>query len=292
LTDNPKKFIAECIEFLKYEKLHYSRKIPIDTLTEEPSEDYININYLKENISDKLYDKLHDKLPNSSTDDFQNIIPGNEIFSDGIANRKAQKDFEDKWMSIESLTAFNSEIGNCMKCPLGKTRTKFVFGAGNPDSDIVIIGEAPGADEDRQGLPFVGRAGKLLTDILKAIDLSRDEVFICNILKCRPPENRNPLPEEINKCEPYLFKQLELIKPKFILAVGAFAAQTLLKSKEPLGKLRGKFFDFHYSGSNARLLVTYHPAALLRNPNWKRPAWDDVKLFKKEYDKEKEKSEG
>ncbi len=288
MNDNPKKLIEDCIEFLKFEKSHYSRKIQRDSLTEELSEDYININFLKENISDKL----HDKLPNSSTDDFQNIIAGNEMLSDGIANRKTQKDFEDKWMSIESITDFNSEIGSCMECPLGKTRTKFVFGSGNPDSDIMIIGEAPGADEDKQGLPFVGRAGKLLTDILKAIDLSRDEVYICNILKCRPPGNRNPLPEEIIKCEPYLFKQLELIKPKFILAVGASAAQTLLKSKEPLGKLRGKFFDFHYSGANARLLVTYHPAALLRNPNWKRPTWDDVKLFKQEYDKEKEKSKG
>jgi DNA polymerase len=131
----------------------------------------------------------------------------------------------------------------------------------------------------------VGRAGQLLTDILKAINFTREEVFICNILKCRPPENRNPLPEEIVHCEPYLIKQLELIKPKMILAVGTFAGQTLLRSKDPLGKMRGKIFDFNAGEIKAKLLVTYHPAALLRNPHWKKPTWEDVKLFRQEYDK-------
>jgi len=189
------------------------------------------------------------------------------------------------WMNSENTEDLNNNIKECKKCPLAKTRTNFVFGTGNPNADVMVAGEAPGAEEDRQGKPFVGRAGQLLTDILKAINFSREEVFICNILKCRPPENRNPLPEEIVHCEPYLIKQLELIKPKMILAVGTFAGQTLLRTKDPLGKMRGKIFDFHAGEIKAKLLVTYHPAALLRNPHWKKPTWEDVKLFKKEYDK-------
>jgi uracil-DNA glycosylase len=192
---------------------------------------------------------------------------------------------QEEWMNSDNIDGLNKNINECKKCPLAKTRTNFVFGTGNPDADVVVVGEAPGRDEDAQGKPFVGRAGQLLTDILKAINFTREEVFICNILKCRPPENRNPLPEEIFHCEPYLMKQLELINPRLILAVGTFAGQTLLKSKEPLGKLRGKFFDFHIGDIKAKLMVTYHPAALLRNPHWKKPTWEDVKLFRKEYDK-------
>jgi len=185
------------------------------------------------------------------------------------------------WMSCSDLVSFANEIKDCPKCTLlARTRKQVVFGTGNPNADVVVVGEAPGADEDEQGKPFIGRAGKLLTDILKAINFTRDEIFICNILKCRPPENRNPLPDEIANCEPYLFKQLEIIKPKLILAVGSFAAQTLLNTKEPLGKLRGKFHAY----KGIKMMVTYHPAALLRNPNWKRPTWEDVQLFRKEYD--------
>lgn len=189
------------------------------------------------------------------------------------------------WMDSKSIDELNHKISDCKKCPLAKTRTNFVFGVGNPKAEVVIVGEAPGRDEDLQGKPFVGRAGQLLTDILKAINFSRDEVYICNILKCRPPENRNPLPEEIFHCEPYLMRQLELIKPRLILAVGSFAGQTLMKTKEPLGKMRGRFFDFNIGEIKAKLMVTYHPAALLRNPHWKKPTWEDVKLFRKEYDK-------
>ncbi|MGB9696506.1 MAG: uracil-DNA glycosylase [Ignavibacteria bacterium] len=191
----------------------------------------------------------------------------------------------EKWKSSGSLEILESEINQCQKCSLGQTRNKFVFGSGNPNAEVVVVGEAPGADEDLQGMPFVGKAGKLLTDILKAINFQREEVYICNILKCRPPNNRNPLPEEIEKCEPYLIKQLELIKPKMILAAGAFAGQTLLKNKEPLGKLRGKFHNLKIGDIQIKVLVTFHPAALLRNPNWKYPTWEDVKLFRKEYDK-------
>jgi len=189
--------------------------------------------------------------------------------------------FKEEWMDTESLKDFEVKVKDCFKCGiLSKTRNTVVFGYGNSNADIVIVGEAPGADEDIQGKPFVGRAGKLLTDILKAIKIEREEVYICNILKCRPPENRNPLPDEISNCEPYLHKQLEIIKPKLILALGTFAAQTLLRIKEPLGKLRGKFHAYN----GIKMMVTYHPAALLRNPNWKKPTWEDIQLFRKEFD--------
>lgn len=198
-----------------------------------------------------------------------------------IVNEKPVNKNPQDFAHCDSLDKFNEEIKDCRKCGhLASSRNSLVFGYGNPAAEVVIVGEAPGAEEDKQGRPFVGRAGKLLTDILKAINFEREDVFICNILKCRPPENRNPLPDEIVNCEPYLFKQLELIKPKMILALGAFAGQTLLRSKEPLGKLRGTFHEY----KGIKLLVTYHPAALLRNPNWKKPTWEDVKLFRKEFD--------
>ena len=144
----------------------------------------------------------------------------------------------------------------------------------------MVVGEAPGADEDAQGEPFVGRAGQLLTKILEAVELQRDEVYICNILKCRPPGNRTPLPEEVDQCEPYLFKQLELIQPKFILALGLTAANTLLKNKFKMADIRGSFFNYR----DVHMMVTYHPAALLRNPEWKRAAWEDIKLLRRSYD--------
>ncbi len=184
------------------------------------------------------------------------------------------------WVSASVLDDLDRRICECVKCPLGTTRTKFVFGVGNPHADIVVIGEAPGADEDAQGEPFVGRAGQLLNKILEAIHFKREEVYICNILKCRPPNNREPLPEEIELCEPYLWKQLEIIKPVMILCLGRTAGQALLKTNDSLGALRGKFFDYR----GIKLMVTYHPAALLRNPNWKKPAWEDVQLFRKQYD--------
>ncbi len=187
------------------------------------------------------------------------------------------------WISAATVDDLNAQICQCLKCPLGKTRINFVFGVGNPHADIVVIGEAPGADEDDQGEPFVGRAGQLLNKILEAIRFKREEVYICNILKCRPPNNRDPLPEEIELCEPYLWKQLEIIKPKMILCLGRIAGQALLKTNDTLTNLRGKFHDYR----GIKLMVTYHPAALLRNPNWKKPAWEDVQLFRKTYDEMK-----
>lgn len=186
----------------------------------------------------------------------------------------------EEWEYSQTLSELNDKIKNCDKCKLSLTRKNFVFGTGNEKADIVLVGEAPGADEDLQGIPFVGRAGKLLDKILEATGFRREEVYICNIIKCRPPGNRNPLPEEIEKCEKYLKLQLSIIKPKLILALGKFAAETLLNSRQPLNKMRGKIH--YYCG--IKLMVTFHPAALLRNPHWKKPTWDDMQQFKKLYD--------
>ncbi len=184
------------------------------------------------------------------------------------------------WEKSESLEQLNSLICNCTNCGLHKGRNKFVFGSGNPNADVMVIGEGPGAEEDKQGLPFVGRAGQLLTDILKAIKFSREEVFIGNIVKCRPPDNRTPLPEEMETCIPYLAKQIELIKPKLILCLGLTAAKGLLKKKDSLTSLRGQVFEYE----GIKTMVTFHPAALLRNPNWKKDCWVDVQKFRKLYD--------
>lgn len=191
-----------------------------------------------------------------------------------------EKVVREEWEFAETLGELEEKIKGCKKCELWKTRTNFVFGVGNPKADIVVIGEAPGADEDLKGEPFVGRAGQLLNKILEATGFKREEVYICNILKSRPPGNRNPLPAEVDVCKPYLDKQLKLIDPKIILLLGKVAAETLLKTKEPLNKIRGKVHDY----KGWKVMVTFHPAALLRNPNWKRPAWEDMQLFKTKYE--------
>ncbi|MFH1798919.1 MAG: uracil-DNA glycosylase [Candidatus Omnitrophota bacterium] len=178
----------------------------------------------------------------------------------------------------DTLEALRARVFSCCNCALAETKTNFVFGDGSIKARLMFIGEAPGAEEDKQGLPFVGRAGGLLTKIIEAIGLKRQDVFIANILKCRPPENRNPLPNEIVACLPYLLKQIELIKPKVICALGKFAAQTLLNTETPISKLRGKFYD--YNGT--RFMPTYHPAYLLRNPAEKKCVWEDMKLVAKE----------
>ena len=184
------------------------------------------------------------------------------------------------WESSESLEELHKNIGSCTKCILHKGRNKFVFGVGNAKAGVMCIGEGPGADEDKQGYPFVGRAGRLLNDILKAIDFERDDVFIGNIVKCRPPGNRTPLPSEMDTCSPYLLKQIDLIKPKLILCLGLTAAQGLLNKKDSLTSMRGKVFEF----KGAKVMITYHPAALLRNPQWKKGCWEDVQKFRKLYD--------
>ena len=166
-------------------------------------------------------------------------------------------------------------VKTCTLCPLHKTRTQGVFGVGNRAAQWMVIGEAPGADEDRQGEPFVGRAGQLLNSMLKAIGLPREHVFIANILKSRPPNNRDPKPEEVQACIPYLFRQIELVNPKLILCVGRIAAQTLLETDTPIGKLRGQL---HRIAGNRPMVVTYHPAYLLRSPGEKRKSWADLLL--------------
>ncbi len=180
------------------------------------------------------------------------------------------------------LRTFEDAIKDCQRCPLGKTRTRFVFGAGNPKARLVFIGEAPGRDEDLQGEPFVGRAGQLLNKILRAMNMDREDVYICNILKCRPPNNRDPQADEVEQCEPYLLRQLDIIKPKIIVCLGRIAAQNLMKTSLDLKHLRGKLHDY----KGIQMIVTYHPAALLRNPNLKRAAWEDFQKVLELYEKE------
>jgi uracil-DNA glycosylase family 4 len=201
-----------------------------------------------------------------------------EVYTQGKAKKPTAK--IPPVSSPGALVDFYHQIKDCTKCHLSKTRNKFVFGSGNPNADLMLIGEAPGREEDLQGKPFVGAAGRLLDRMLTAIQFKREEVFIGNILKCRPPENRDPRPDEIETCKPYLLEQIRLIKPKLILALGRISAQMLLETKSSLGQLRGRFHDFN----GIKLLVTYHPAALLRYQQYKRPTWEDLQLLRKEYD--------
>lgn len=169
------------------------------------------------------------------------------------------------------------EIGNCTRCKLHKGRKTIVFGEGNPAAELMLVGEAPGADEDIQGKPFVGRAGQLLMQMIKAIQFERKDVFIANVLKCRPPNNRPPEPDEVQECSPFLFKQIEIIKPKVVLALGTFSAQLLLNSKSSISLLRNRVYDMPF----AKVIATYHPSFLLRSPQKKPEAWEDLKLVRK-----------
>ncbi len=194
------------------------------------------------------------------------------------ASRRASMD--GPLAALASLDDVARHIAACTACELYKSAKNSVPGEGNPQAGFICVGEAPGQTEDETGRPFVGRAGDLLTKILEAVQLKREDVFICNVLKHRPPGNRNPAPDEIKACSPYLLRQLELLQPRVILALGTFASQTLLQTALPIGKLRGQVHRFH----GVPLIVTYHPAALLRNPAWKRPAWEDVQLARRIYD--------
>ncbi len=200
-------------------------------------------------------------LPSSSTE-----ITGIQIG----AGQKAE---------FKSLDSHFENICECQKCPLGATRTKFVYGVGSPTADLMFVGEAPGKNEDEQGEPFVGRAGKLLDKILAAIDLTRSEIYIANILKCRPPDNRDPQSDEMEHCFPYLKEQIAIVKPKIIVSLGRISDQSLLQNKLALGKMR----DQWHSYQGIPLRVTYHPAALLRNPNFKRGCWEDMQIIQAEY---------
>ena len=180
----------------------------------------------------------------------------------------------------ETLDTIRKDLGDCQRCGLCRMRKHIVFGVGNPEARLVFVGEGPGRDEDLQGEPFVGAAGQLLTRIIQAIKMTREEVYIANIVKCRPPDNRNPLPDEIDTCRPFLDRQLTAIQPEFIVALGKVAAQTLLGTDQAISRLRGRFHDYH----GIRLLPTYHPAYLLRNPASKRDVWEDMKMLMKEFD--------
>ena len=177
---------------------------------------------------------------------------------------------------IAALKKLEEHVKECTKCELCKNRTNVVFGVGNPDADLMFVGEAPGYYEDVQGEPFVGKAGQLLTKIIESIGMKRGDVYIANILKCRPPDNRNPSANEIVMCSPHLIRQIEIIRPKIICALGTFAAQTLLDTKETIGKLRGRFFEYQ----STKFLATYHPAYLLRNPDDKKKVWADIKKIR------------
>ena len=172
------------------------------------------------------------------------------------------------------LAEIREDIGDCTRCKLCNLgRKQIVFGVGNPNADLMFVGEAPGRDEDIQGIPFVGRAGQKLTQIIEAIGLKRDDVYIANVIKCRPPDNRNPEPDEVESCEPFLFRQVDTIKPKVIVALGTFAAKSLLKTTDSISRLRGRVYDYR----GAKLVPTFHPAFLLRNPSCRREVWEDMK---------------
>ncbi|MFQ6045487.1 MAG: uracil-DNA glycosylase family protein [Gemmatimonadales bacterium] len=191
-----------------------------------------------------------------------------------VAEAPASDLFSDDPLSGKSLDEIAEIVHSCTLCALCESRTNAVPGEGPGDARLVVVGEGPGAVEDETGRPFVGRAGELLTDILAAIDLPRESVFICNVVKCRPPNNRKPQQDEIDRCVPYLYRQLEIIRPAVILAMGGTAAEALLGVRQSLGGLRNKVHEFR----GTPLVVTYHPAALLRNPHWKKPTWDDVRI--------------
>jgi uracil-DNA glycosylase family 4 len=173
-----------------------------------------------------------------------------------------------------SLQSIREDIGDCVRCKLCTLgRKQIVFGVGNPHADLMFVGEAPGRDEDIQGIPFVGRSGQKLTQIIEAIGLTREDVYIANVIKCRPPDNRNPEPDEVEQCEPFLFRQVDIIKPKVIVTLGTFAAKSLLRSTESISRLRGRVYEYR----GAKLVPTFHPAFLLRNPSCRREVWEDMK---------------
>jgi uracil-DNA glycosylase len=236
---------------------------------------------MAETPSEMLSDQLRTDLL-SALKAVKSHVKNSGKFAAGLDWKKAQrvkKDIVVNAGNIEAdLNKICADMAGCQRCSLGKIRRHLVFGDGNPQAQVVFVGEAPGADEDAQGLPFVGRAGQLLTNIIKAMGLERKDVYICNILKCRPPQNRNPLPEEILACEPFLKNQLRIIAPRIICALGSFAAKTLLKTEVPITALRGRFHSYE----GIKLMPTYHPAYLLRNPAAKKFVWDDVQMIMRE----------
>lgn len=214
------------------------------------------------------------RLPSSSS--FQ---PKPTLASQGPVGQAGDLFLSPKVQTVQTLEELRAEIGDCRRCKLCHGRTQIVFGVGDPHAELVFVGEGPGRDEDLKGEPFVGRAGQLLTEIItKGMKMRREDVYICNVVKCRPPDNRNPEPNEIAACEPFLIKQLELIKPRLIVALGTFAAQTLLQTKTPISRLRGNWHSYQ----GIKLMPTLHPAYLLRNPADKKLVWQDIQAVLRE----------
>ncbi len=245
---------AEVVSLLKAlsDKVDLERKLGVEYLPLDP--------VIKNNISCEENIIVQPPIPESALDI-------------SATYDEAEKTELSKSEKAEELKKLEEQVNGCTKCKLSKDRTNVVFGTGDPDADLMFAGEAPGFYEDQQGEPFVGKAGQLLTKIIESIGTKRSDVYIANILKCRPPDNRNPNANEIVVCTPHLIKQIETIRPKIICALGTFAAQTLLDTKESIGKLRGKFFEYQ----STKFLATYHPAYLLRNPNDKKKVWADIK---------------
>jgi DNA polymerase len=237
-----------------------------------------------ENLSDETQTQLRSELL-GAVQALKSHVVNNKNLSVGLEWKKTDNSPQISSLAggdkREELNKVAAEMAACQLCSLGKTRHNLVFGDGNAHAQVVFVGEAPGADEDEQGLPFVGRAGQLLTKIIEAMGIKRSDVYICNILKCRPPQNRNPLPDEITVCEPFLKRQLSIISPRIICALGTFAARTLLKTEVPISALRGRFHTYE----GIQLMPTYHPAYLLRNPSAKKQVWEDVQAIMKELQK-------
>lgn len=278
-TKSPEDLIEEVISFIKKERelygdfsLDYSSKPgnpdPAPPSSADKTEEVSDI---REKQSDQKTEQPMARSPQSDSFDAQ----------EGFFNQDESKEVYYKIDKCDSLKELEELCAEADVLRTDLEGTQLVFGVGNPDADLMLIGEAPGAEEDKQGEPFVGRAGKLLDKILDAIDLSREDVYIANILKHRPPNNRDPKPEERERSLPFLLRQIDLVNPKLILTLGKVAAQTLLDSNESLKSMRGEFHDFR---GKYKLLATYHPAALLRNPNWKRPTWEDMQLLRNRYD--------
>ena len=212
------------------------------------------------------------------TGDGSPLTTGNPPPTPGTLVQRLSTGTQNLQATPDTLPMVRAEIGDCTRCKLHKLgRRQIVFGVGNPNADLMFVGEAPGRDEDIQGEPFVGRAGQLLTKIIEAIGLQRGDVYIANVIKCRPPENRNPEQDEVDTCEPFLFQQIDIIKPKVIVALGTFAARALLRTLDPISRLRGRIYEYR----GAKLIPTFHPAYLLRNPSSKREVWEDMKVVRK-----------
>ena len=284
MADNkksPEELINELVSFIEYERELYGDfstdlSDNPELNAEEDQGGNNNGNVVKEPATQNVTDGEQESQPSSSSDNMEPPKSQEGLFNQNESNEIYYK--IKKCNSLEELEELCRQA-NVLRTDL--EGTQLVFGVGNPDADLMLIGEAPGAEEDKQGEPFVGKAGQLLNKILDAINFKREDVYIANILKHRPPNNRNPKPEERERSLPFLLRQIDLINPKLILALGKVSAQTLLDKNMSLTKMRGQFHDFR---GKYQLMATYHPAALLRHAKWKRPTWEDVQLLRKRYD--------